>query len=127
MTWQLIGYALAHGDRGLPQGSSLARLLARRRGVRNRKAPPPLTEDQIVTWAAQYIAAHGRRPKHISGPIDGAPGETWGGVHAALYQGSRGLPGGDSLYQLLKRHGLAGENYHAKISRSWPHKTCLNP
>lgn len=82
-------------------------MLARRRGVRNRKALPPLAEAQIAAWAAQYIAVYGRRPTHLSGPIDAAPCETWSSVHSALYQGGRGLPGGDSLYRLLKRHRLA--------------------
>jgi hypothetical protein len=36
-------------------------------------------------------------------------------VHAALYIGRRGLPGGDSLYQFLKRNGLVGENHHAQL------------
>jgi len=34
-TWKAISGALARGDRGLPGGSSLARLLAEHRGARN--------------------------------------------------------------------------------------------
>jgi hypothetical protein len=35
-TWVAIDAALAHGHRGLPGGDSVARLLARRRGVGRR-------------------------------------------------------------------------------------------
>jgi hypothetical protein len=37
-----------------------------------------------------------------------APGETWKGINQALWAGNRGLPGGDSLARLLRRH-RAGE------------------
>ena len=39
------------------------------------------------------------------GPVGGAPGETWGNVHAALAWGYRGLPRGSSLSRLLAQHG----------------------
>jgi hypothetical protein len=32
-----------------------------------------------------------------------APGERWRNIEAALYDGSRGLPGGDTLARLLDR------------------------
>ena len=40
VTWRAIESALTTGLRGLPGGASLARLLAKRRGVKNRAAPP---------------------------------------------------------------------------------------
>jgi hypothetical protein len=46
-----IKSALVGGGRGLPGGSSLARLPAQRRGVRNQAALPALTVDWIVAWA----------------------------------------------------------------------------
>jgi hypothetical protein len=49
----------------------------------------------------------GRLPTRNSGPVDGAEGETWYNVNAALRDGWRGLPGGDSLFRLLvRRRGL---------------------
>ena len=42
-TWAAVDAALINGVRGLEGGSSLARLLDRERGVRNRKALPRLT------------------------------------------------------------------------------------
>jgi len=50
-TWQSVDGALHAGSRGLTGGSSLARLLAARRGARNRKGLPALTPEEIVTWA----------------------------------------------------------------------------
>jgi hypothetical protein len=42
-TWKGVDVALRRGSRGLPAGSTLARLLAKHRGVRNRSALPTLT------------------------------------------------------------------------------------
>jgi hypothetical protein len=53
--WRRIDRALRAGDRGLPGGDSLPRLLARERGTRNHKALPPLSEEQILTWAKERI------------------------------------------------------------------------
>lgn len=100
-TWKAVNTALCNGRRGLPGGSSLARLLAEHRGVRNRKALPALSTGQILAWADAYHARHGRWPQARSGPIEDAPGETWSAVDSALEQGLRGLPGGSSLPRLL--------------------------
>jgi hypothetical protein len=101
-TWGAVHTALQRGCRGLPGGSSLPRLLAAHRGVRNRGDLPRLTEEQILVWADAYHAQHGRWPPVKAGPIAGAPGESWGGVNQALEQGLRGLPGGSSLHKLIR-------------------------
>jgi hypothetical protein len=103
-TWAIINNALVQGHRGLAGGTSLARLLAARRGVRNPKDLPRLSVRAILKWAAAYHKRTGQWPRHTSGPIPEAPGESWGGVHAALYRGGRGFPGGSSLYRLLRSH-----------------------
>jgi hypothetical protein len=46
-TWMRIDNALRAGRRGLPGGDSLAKLLARHRGVRNKKALPRLNARHI--------------------------------------------------------------------------------
>ena len=79
------------------------RLLAQRRDARNKAALPRVTEAEILAWADAYRARSGRWPSHDSGPIPEAPGETWKAVALALVQGLRGLPGADSLDQLLRR------------------------
>src|SRR5207253_1136269 len=102
-TWSAVQSALSNGHRGLPGGSSLARLRARRRGVRSHLALPELYVSQILTWADAHYRRHGRWPNLRSGPVEDAPGERWSAVHTALEQGHRGLPGGTSLAKLLAR------------------------
>jgi hypothetical protein len=105
--WHYIEDALLRGTRGLAGGSSLPRLLAARRGVRNRKALPPWDLERILSWADAHHARSGRWPHYKSGPIPEAPGETWQGVESGLWEGIRGLPGGSSLAQLLaERRGV---------------------
>jgi hypothetical protein len=69
-----------------------------------RDRRPALTLEQILAWADAHLARTGKWPHRDSGLVLEAPGETWGRVHAALWQGCRGLPGGDSLAKLLDRH-----------------------
>jgi hypothetical protein len=100
-TWSSINTALQHGARTLPGGSSLARLLAARRGVRNRKALPPFTDELILSWADAWHGCHGQWPTAKSGTIPDTNGETWLAVENALRHGRRHLPGGSSLARLL--------------------------
>ncbi len=101
--WLAINAALSAGGRGLPGGDSLARLLARARGVRNLSALPRLTPKMILTWADDHHARTGRWPNYASGPLVAAPGENWLALDSALRYGCRGLPGGSSLARLLAR------------------------
>jgi hypothetical protein len=102
-TWKGIHQALANGYRGLPGGSSLARLLAQRRGKRLLRDLPPLTVAGILAWADRHKAETGCWPIAKAGTVPGVPGETWKAVGRALECGGRGLPGGDSLRKLLER------------------------
>jgi hypothetical protein len=103
-SWRKVNAALSNGSRGLPGGSSLAQLLAARRGVRNCKQPPELSISQILAWADAFHARTGDWPNLTSGPIPEAPGETWGAVQLALKGGARGLPRTPRLSQLLAEH-----------------------
>jgi DNA-binding XRE family transcriptional regulator len=103
-TWKKVNHALRDGRRGLAGGSSLARLLAERLNVRNLANVTPLTVEQILSWADAYRDRTGQWPRHTSGPVPGAPGETWGAIEFALRNGRRGLEGNMSLYRLLKDH-----------------------
>jgi len=134
--WAAIDLALLKGRRGLPEGSSLPRLLAESRPVRNVHTLPRLTIEQVVAWADAYHAKTGRWPRAGSGRVDGAPGETWSAVESALYQGLRDLPGGMTLAQLLaERRGapafqtsrpltvdqiLAWADAHHAATGGWP-------
>jgi hypothetical protein len=102
-TWKGLNHALRLGYRGLAGGSSLAHLLHQARGVRNVHELPDYTEEQILAWADAHHARTGQWPRSISGPIEGAEGETWKAVEMALVVGRRGLAGGSSLYKLLAR------------------------
>jgi hypothetical protein len=105
--WEHIDRALRNGKRGLPGGTSLARLLALCRGARNRHSLPRLTEDLIAAWAQAYRKRTGRWPAHRREEVEEAPGEWWCNIDGALRRGGRGLPGGSSLRDLLcRRFGL---------------------
>jgi hypothetical protein len=101
-TWKGVDLALRWGYRGLKAGMSLAQLLAHKLGVRNRTNLPPLTPEQVVTWARAHHRRTGDWPTSASGEIVGVPGESWHGVDLALKWGYRGLPGGSSVGQLLR-------------------------
>jgi hypothetical protein len=103
--WSVINKALRLGQRGLPGGSSLAQLLAAMPGPASKPSGPrpKLTVDQVLAWAKAHHAATGGWPKPSSGPVAGAPGETWSNLHNALVHGSRGLPAGRGLADLIRQ------------------------
>jgi hypothetical protein len=102
--WENIDAALHQGHHGLPKGSSLAKLLAEQRGVRNAAAPPPFRLNEILSWIDGHKNRTGQWPRVRSGPIYECPDETWLRVDNALVRGLRGLPGGSSLAQLIQEH-----------------------
>jgi hypothetical protein len=102
--WAAVNDALKTGYRGLPGGSSLARLLAKHRNRRNLRAMPKLTIPQILAWADAHYRRQGSWPTKTSGPVAESPAENWGTINAALRIGRRGLPGGLSLPKLLAEH-----------------------
>jgi hypothetical protein len=108
-TWSGVNAALRSGRRGFPGGSSLARLLAKYRGVRNPKQPPPLTERKILRWSRTYRQQYGYWPNRHSGLIPGSGGDTWAMVDRALQKGQRTLPGKSSLYRLVNGRGNVRE------------------
>jgi superfamily II DNA or RNA helicase len=101
-SWATVDAALRLGRRGLRR-SSLADLLAEHRGVRNHLRAPPISVAQILRWADRHKRKTGSWPNAESGQIIGVKGEKWANVQAALSQGTRHLPGGDSLARLLDR------------------------
>jgi hypothetical protein len=103
------------------------------------KLRPILPVEQILSWADAHRRRSGRWPNLNSGPVHGAAGETWYNVNAALRDGWRGLPGGDSLARLLARSRgapkgsakppltatmiLSWADDHHKKTGSWPTRT----
>ena len=107
-SWATVDDALRVGRRGLRGGSSLAKLLEKRRGVRHKGHRPRITNRDILTWADAYHRREGRWPNSTSGPIPKSSGDTWIIVDGALRSGTRGRPGSDSLVRFLRRHGRTG-------------------
>jgi hypothetical protein len=105
-TWAAINMALSKGLRGLSNKSSLAKLLAEHRDVRNHMNLLPVTIEQILAWADTHKAVTGDWPIKDSGQVTGTE-ETWLGLDFALKRGRRGLPGGSTLAQLLAEHVFA--------------------
>jgi hypothetical protein len=126
-TWCAINVALAQGLRGLPGGSTLARLLHEYRGTELRYSEESLRDlrektrqvrdqrraidgratlsvERILAWADGHHAVTGRWPTARDGPITGVPGETWSTINRALRQARRGLPGPISLTRFLVQH-----------------------
>ena len=68
-TWGAVHSALQQGGRSLSGGSSLAKLLAEKRGVRNNQDLPSLTVDNILAWADAHQGRTGKWPTQKSGPI----------------------------------------------------------
>jgi hypothetical protein len=136
-TWSAIDVALRRGHRGLPEGSSLSWLLAhqgrdgnsfptagtKERTYRPRERRPPgtlLTVEQILVWADAHHTRTGRWPHQRSGAVAGVPGQSWSGVDEVLRSGLRGLPGGDTLAQLLNRHRRGGRiGRPGPVPRDW--------
>ncbi len=137
-TWSAINDAMNRGSRGLPGGSSIAKLLDDKRSVRNIQALPDLTIKQILAWADAHKTATGVWPKGNSGSVKGMD-ERWSAINQSLMKGSRGLRGGVSLAKLLKVkrgvsyiHGqpdlsieqiLAWADAHHAATGEWPKKT----
>ena len=109
--WGTIDVALAVGRRGLPGGTTLARLLAKKRGHRNHLCLPSLTVGQILGWADAHFQRTGSWPNFRSGVIEDAAGESWYSVDHAFKVGSRGLRGGTSLHRFLVHHGRKARNH----------------
>ena len=103
--WAAVDMALRDGRRGLPGGSSLARVLDNHRGVPSGKGRACLTVSEIAEWAKQHQKRTGRWPTRKSGAVHGAPAENWGAIDSALRTGSRGLRGDSSLAKLRERFG----------------------
>ncbi len=98
LTWSIVNDALKKGIGILAGGSSLARFL---RSKRAELRGPAVTEKQILVWADAYYKRTGTYPSAGSGAIPEAPAENWRLLDRALEDGTRSLPGGSSLRQLL--------------------------
>ncbi len=139
-TWASIQQCLRLGFRGLKGGRTLLALLRARRSAVRQPKPRRLTAQRILSWADAHHARTGRWPTARPDPIPESPAENWRKVSEALYVGTRGLPGGSSLSQLLveqrgvpdrfRRPKLSysrilqwADQFHARTGR-WPTSKC---
>ena len=116
--WLQVDGALKRGCRGLPGGSTLARLLRERRGADHAANLPDLNLVELASWCRNYAARYGHRPAGIVGqPVDEAPGETWSAIDTAFLEGTRGLlfSGYVSLDDFMKKR--MGPEARGRVSK----------
>lgn len=89
LTWGAIDAALRR------RGLSLSQLL------RPEKIGS-LTPDTIIRWARVHKRKHDKYPSQLSGTECLPKGWTWAAINSALVHGHRGLPGRQSLSQLMQ-------------------------
>lgn len=101
-TWAAINEALKWGRRGLPGGSSVAKLLTEHRGASYKPTVARLSEPQIVAWAKAHHRKTGSWPTAKSGRCEPAR-MSWALIDRALRRGEQGLRGGSSLSKALRK------------------------
>lgn len=115
-SWQSVESALNTARRGLAQRTTLAKLLAERRGRFHRKEQPPFSVEEILAWADRHQQRTGHWPNAKSGIVADAPPATWAIVNTALKIGIRGLQGDSSLVKLLiARRGIRSGAYRPPL------------
>lgn len=104
LTWNAVDNALVRGWPGSGGRSSLARLLAKHRGkALNRTLLGP-SVDEILDWADDFHARHGRWPGKGNDRIAGAHRKwSWTAINHLIRRRGSGLDGVHSLAQLLQR------------------------
>lgn len=116
-TWIALDVLLRRGGRGLPGGTSLARLLQTHCGRPMRLKSRPISVEEILQWADDLHARTGKWPTARSGQISGAPPDvrSWSSVNDGLRHGGRGLPDGSSLVLLLERERGRVHRFHRPL------------
>ena len=104
--WKNLDASLRRGYRGLPGGSSLALLLAERRGKPHQGQQRKFfVLSRFSNGRMLTMVAPGNGRACVKGPIINAPDETWDGSRYGLVGANlRSLPGGLSLAKLLFQH-----------------------
>jgi superfamily II DNA or RNA helicase len=99
-SWNNINQCLRKGLRGLPYGSSLAKIRREKSGEPDTRNVM-LTEELIWQWMEGFRDKQGKFPTLSS--FEGTEGGRWVTINEALKGGYRGLPGGSSLLKLRKK------------------------
>jgi hypothetical protein len=103
-TFNNINAALTSGHRGLPGGSSLAKLLRKNRNYQDNYSRPKLTLPKIIDMMVDHYQTFAKWPVSTDKEVVGHASEKWSAINAALHIGSRGLrTSGNSLAKLRPR------------------------
>jgi hypothetical protein len=113
-TWPSINERLKTNE------SSLAKFLEKNRGRVNYSNKPKLTEKIILDSANEYYKITGSWPSAHCKPntVPLLRDETWNRINEALTKGFRGLPGNDSLSNLLDRNGKKQNSQAHKLTKN---------
>ena len=105
-TWARIDGALVRGFRGLKGGSSLPKLLRRRRGVRHCRRRPGIDVRKLLQWADAHYISHGTWPSCGSGIIPDSDGLTWAVAFKSLRHSKRGAARRRTFERLLAQRRI---------------------
>ncbi|MCH7700475.1 MAG: hypothetical protein IID37_02190 [Planctomycetes bacterium] len=103
-TWRRVENAMAKGRRGMPGGSSIAKLLLEHRKKRHLHRQPRLTIKQILIWIDAHYWRTQKCPRSHDGLIYGTQQEKWRNIDNGLRYGLRGLKDGSSIARLISKH-----------------------
>ncbi|MCH8823557.1 MAG: hypothetical protein IH984_08630 [Planctomycetes bacterium] len=115
ISWVTVDRYLKQGNKTLPGGLSLAKLLRDARNVWDGRGKPRLTTHRILKWAKEHFDATGHWPVTMSGKMIGRNNEDWAAIDMALRHGRRGLTGISSLSKLLTEH--FGARYNPQLAQ----------
>jgi len=102
-TWESVQTALVKGTCGLPGGSTLHRLLARRRKARDaRMTVPDLTLKKVLDWVDSHWARTNQWPRRDDGPVAECPWISWSTIHHRLMAGEWDVAPGTTLAMWLR-------------------------
>lgn len=102
-TWKIIDHALRAGKRGLTKGYSLSKLFQEKRGCRNKKNLPTISEDTLIRWIKEYKKNHSNKyPTCKNKNYIKGTDEKWVNIDSALRIGLRGFPGCSSLTKFIE-------------------------
>jgi len=98
--WNSVDYSLYVGQRGLPGKNSLAKLSKEYLG----KKKYILSSETIVEWIKLFHDKYGEYPKFNDSRRIPEMDLSWCAIDASLKRGQNGLPGGDSVANMIYRY-----------------------
>jgi superfamily II DNA or RNA helicase len=119
-SWAMIDAALKRGDIENVPKCTLNKFLQIEKG---KTTSSPLTEAQILVWCDEFFEQYEKYPAVQSNSLESMGENTFASINQALQSGNRGLPGGSSLPDLLRRERGRRD---WKAAPRLTHKTIIN-